>query len=217
MTAQEHSFPILYSFRRCPYAIRARMSLYYSGITLEHREILLREKPKEFLELSPKGTVPVLKISETELLEESLEIMIWALKQNDPAGWLNADKNTTDALIERNDNLFKKSLDRYKYPNRYPEEDCSNAQNQCKEILQDLNHRLEKTEQLCTNNITLADIAIFPFIRQCAFTDKNWFDTLPIPKLHQWLDNHLKSDLFSTVMVKFDPWEKGDAPLFASL
>ena len=203
---------ILYSFRRCPYAIRSRMSLYKAGFIIELREVELKNKPEHMLEASPKGTVPVLILSDGTIIDESLDIMEWALGKNDPDGWLDADMAKMKFLIDRNDNKFKHALDRYKYPQRFPNEDCSKAREACKEILYDLNIRLEKHQQLLGNNITMADIALFPFIRQCAFVDKEWFSNLPFSHLQKWLQEHLESRLFKVVMVKFKIWSQANKP-----
>lgn len=205
--------PILYSFRRCPYAMRGRMGLYYAGIICELREVVLRDKPQEMLDISPKGTVPVLQLSDSSILEESLDIMRWALDQSDPDGWLDNDVNEINNLITENDGPFKKALDRYKYPGRYPDEDCSDARNQGEAFLKQLNERLEKNNYLIANKISLADITIFPFIRQFANTDRDWFDRLPYNKLQQWLEAHLQSDLFQAIMPKYDQWHKEKPPV----
>jgi glutathione S-transferase len=201
---------ILYSFRRCPYAMRSRMSLYKAGLIVELREVELKNKPEQMLEVSPKGTVPVLVFPDGSVIDESLEIMEWALGKNDPDGWLNADKTEMKFLIERNDNKFKQALDRYKYPGRYPDEDCTGARTVCVEILNDLNGRLKKHQQILNNSIAMADIALFPFIRQCAFVDIEWFNNLPMPHLQKWLQEHLESTTFKTIMLKFKIWSKGD-------
>jgi glutathione S-transferase len=201
---------ILYSFRRCPYAMRGRMSLYKAGFIVELREIELKNKPEQMLEASPKGTVPVLVLPDGTIIDESLDIMEWALGKNDPDGWLNADKAEMKFLIERNDNKFKQALDRYKYPIRYPNEDCTGAREVCAKILNDLNNRLKKHQQILNNNIAMADIALFPFIRQCAFVDKVWFNNLPVPHLQKWLQEHLDSTLFKAIMMKFKVWSQGD-------
>lgn len=201
---------ILYSFRRCPYAMRGRMSLYKAGFIVELREIELKNKPEQMLEASPKGTVPVLVLPDGTIIDESLDIMEWALGKNDPDGWLNADKAEMKFLIERNDNKFKQALDRYKYPRRYPNEDCTGAREVCAKILNDLNNRLKKHQQILNNNIAMADIALFPFIRQCAFVDKVWFNNLPVPHLQKWLQEHLDSTLFKAIMMKFNVWSQGD-------
>lgn len=199
--------PILYSFRRCPYAMRARMALYYAGIKWEHREILLKDKPPCMLEYSPKGSVPVMVVPSGQVIDESLDIVLWALEQNDPDGWL-PDQHRDDifTLIERNDGSFKRALDRYKYPNRYPDEDCSGARDECLKVLDDLNKRIENNGHLSGDKTTIADIAIFPFIRQCAHVDRDWFYAIPMPKLQDWLRKHLESALFERVMTKHPIW-----------
>jgi len=203
---------ILYSFRRCPYAIRSRMSLYKAGLIFELREIKLRNKPEQMLEASPKGTVPVLILQNGTIIDESLDIMKWALGKNDPDSWLDADETEMKFLIDRNDNKFKLALDRYKYPQHFPNEDCTGAREVCAEILNDLNIRLEKHQQILSNNIAMADIAIFPFIRQCAFVDEEWFNNLSVPHLQKWLQEHLESTLFKVVMMKFKIWSQGNKP-----
>lgn len=206
---KEQQVPVLYSFRRCPYAMRARMALCYAGIRVELREVDLKNKPAALLETSPKGTVPVLVLPDGTVIDESLDIMYWALGQNDPDGWLAADKEETAFLIERNDGEFKNALDRYKYPNRFPNEDCRPAKDKCEEILNDLDNRLKQNGFLLSPHSTLADIALFPFIRQCAFTDEDRFDALPYTHLQDWLDQNMKSDLFQEVMKKYEPWNEG--------
>lgn len=203
---------ILYSFRRCPYAIRGRMGLYKAGFIVELREIELKNKPEQMLKASPKGTVPVLVLPDGTIIDESLDIMKWALGKNDPDSWLNADEAEMKFLIERNDNNFKHALDRYKYPERYPDEDCTGAREVCAEILNDLNNRLKKHQQILNNNIAIVDIALFPFIRQCAFVDKEWFNNLPVPHLQKWLQEHLETTLFKAIMMKFKIWSQGDQP-----
>ncbi|MFL0356172.1 glutathione S-transferase [Erythrobacter sp. GH1-10] len=202
---------VLYSFRRCPYAMRARMALWVTGILVELREVKLSNKPPELIEASPKATVPVLVLPDGTVIDESIAIMRWALGQNDPEGWLAGDDK---ALITRNDGPFKHHLDRYKYPNRYEEEqDDTDHRARGLLILQDLDERLAAHKQLCGDTRTLADIALFPFIRQFANTDRGWFDSKPIPHLQFWLEGHLSSDLFKAVMPKFDPWKAGDEPI----
>lgn len=208
--------PILYSFRRCPYAMRARMALWMAGITVELREVKLADKPPELGEASPKATVPVL-ITHDGVIDESMAIMRWALEQNDPEGWLAGDDA---ALIARNDGPFKHHLDRYKYPTRYPEEARGDEEtflldhrNGGLAILTDLDTRLGSRKHLCGDTRTLADIALFPFIRQFANTDRDWFDAQGLPHLHVWLEGHLGSELFAAIMPKFTPWKTGDAPV----
>lgn len=207
------ALPVLYSFRRCPYAMRARMALWIAGVTVELREVKLADKPPELGQASPKATVPVLVQDGGEVIDESIAIMRWALRQHDPEGWLAGDDV---ALIARFDGPFKHHLDRYKYPTRYTDEAGHGEVDHRAEglaILADLNARLADSKQLCGDTRTLADIALFPFIRQFANTDRAWFDAQQIPHLHPWLEAHLASDLFKAVMPKFAPWKAGDPVL----
>ena len=203
------ALPILYSFRRCPYAMRARMALWAAGITVELREVKLADKPPELVEASPKATVPVLVLPDGTVIEESIAVMRWALSQNDPEGWLAGDDA---ALIARNDGPFKHHLDRYKYPTRY-EPDGIDHRAEGLAILKDLDARLTDGEQLRGAKRTLADIALFPFIRQFANTDRVWFDAQDLPNLRRWLEGHLASELFAAVMPRFDRWQAGDTPI----
>ena len=205
--------PTLYSFRRCPYAMRARLALYASGITVELREIVLRDKPAHMLEISPKGTVPVLLLQDGTVIDESFDIMIYALGRQDPDEWLGTEDEKTEFLIKRNDGDFKYALDRYKYPDRYPNEDTSNMFEQGTEILKDLDARIEQNGALVSDYNTLADYAIFPFIRQFANTDRDRFHSLKLTHLETWLKNHLESDLFNAIMTKYDPWETNQTPI----
>ena len=208
MTSQPH--PVLYSFRRCPYAMRARMALTISGISSELREVRLRDKPQAMLDASPKGTVPVLVLQDGMVLEESIAIMRWALGQDDPEGWLTRD----DAeLIARNDGSFKRDLDGYKYNERGSAEALSHREKGYA-YLAALDQRLAAEGQLCGSARGFADIAIMPFIRQFAAVDRQWFDAQPLPNLQKWLSDHLASDLFKTVMVRKDPWVPGQREVF---
>jgi len=202
----------LYTFRRCPYAMRGRMGLSIAGVPVQVREVVLRDKPAEMLEASPKGTVPVLLTSSGDIVDESLDVMRWALAQNDPEGWLDADPDTTHELIARNDGPFKRALDRYKYPNRYSDEDLvpGAARASGLEILQDLDVRITaQGGQLVRAERSLADIAIFPFIRQFAHTDMDWFNAQDLPALQAWLEGHKQSSLFKGVMKKYAQWSPG--------
>ncbi len=198
--------PILYSFRRCPYAMRGRMALLQAKIRCEHREIVLRDKPEHMLAVSPKGTVPTLLLPDGRVIDESLDIMMWALSHNDPDAWLEGARSDMMHLIERNDTTFKKALDRYKYPGRYPDEDCGNAREDGVIILDDLNARIEQNGYLSGDKKTLADIAIFPFVRQFAHVDRDWFFTLPLAPLQTWLEENLVSEVFVSAMKKFEIW-----------
>ncbi|NVD45850.1 glutathione S-transferase [Qipengyuania atrilutea] len=195
--------PILYSFRRCPYAMRARMALHISETSHEVREVVLRDKPDALLEASPKGTVPVMVLPDGTVLEESLDIMRWSLEQNDAEGWL---KRTDEGLIAANDGPFKHHLDRYKYATRHdsdPEEHRAAA----RAILMRLQDRLANQACLCGDRRGLADAAIFPFVRQFAHTDREWFAAQPLPDLAKWLEGWKSSDLFKAIMVKRDQWK----------
>ncbi|MEP3051172.1 MAG: glutathione S-transferase [Erythrobacter sp.] len=205
--------PILYSFRRCPYAMRARLALWVAGIRVILREVKLADKPPALIEISPKATVPVLISADGPVLEESIEIMRWALAQNDPEGWLAGDDG---GLIERMDGPFKHHLDRYKYPNRYlddPDHGKVDHRAEGLAILADLDARLSTQKNLYGEAPTLADMALFPFIRQFANTDRAWFDAQDLPHLGPWLEAHLNSDIFASIMPKFDPWKAGTEPV----
>lgn len=214
MSAATHT---LYTFRRCPYAMRARMALSSASVPVRVREVVLREKPEAMLAASPKGTVPVLVAGNGDVVDESLDVMRWALAQADPEGWLSADASTTDALIARNDGPFKRALDRYKYPDRYPDEALvpGAARAEGRAILADLDDRIRAQDgQLVRSTRSLADIAIFPFVRQFAHTDLDWFLAQDLPALQTWLDGHKQSALFTGIMAKYPQWAPGaDEPL----
>jgi len=198
------SLPTLYSFRRCPYAIRTRMAIAYSGIPVELREVVLKDKPAELLQASPKATVPVLILPNGTVLDESRDIMHWALNQHDPNRWLKYPNN---ALIHTNDESFKSSLDCYKYAERFPEQDQKYYRSQAEVFLQTLESRLEQQAFLTDDDISITDIAIFPFIRQFAHVDLTWFEAAPYPQLQRWLQYHLQSKLFLSVMQKYPAWQ----------
>lgn len=197
---------VLYSYRRCPYAMRARMALKYAGIEVQIREISLRDKPASMLQISPKGTVPVL-LAGNLILEQSIDIMHWALEQSDPDAWLSVDQNLAQAWISKNDGPFKKLLDQYKYPNRYselvPAEVLSNAMI---EMLQPMEIALESHSYLMGLKLSWVDIAIFPFIRQFSMVNPLQFEELPLPNLKRWLADRLESKLFQSVMEKYPTW-----------
>lgn len=212
--------PILYSFRRCPYAMRARMAIAAAGVECRLREVVLRDKPTEMLEASPKGTVPVIVELDGTVIEESLDVMAWALGQNDAEGWLAPELGTRaemDALVAECDGPFKRALDRYKYPNRYEDEGIIREDQRALGLafLERLNTQLEDRPQLFGAKVSYADIAIFPFIRQFANTDRTWFDALDLPNLQAWLESHLESPRFKQIMPKFAQWKTGDdEPVF---
>jgi len=212
-------YPVLYSFRRCPYAMRARMALHYAGIQCEIREVDLKQKPPQLLEISPKGTVPVLQLSDGRIIVESLDIMLWALDQSDPAGWLRADKVTMRRLIHQNDHDFKHHLDRYKYPQRYADQEGaipdgdSHFRLAC-DVLNGLEQRLTRSSFLFGNGPSLADVALFPFVRQFAAVDRAAFDALALPHLQRWLKHWLNHDYFAAIIFKHQPWQADDSPVF---
>lgn len=201
--------PILYSFRRCPYAMRARLALVVSGTRSCLREVALSKKPPELIAASPKATVPVLVLPDGTVLEESLEIMRWALRQKDPDGWLSADQAATDTLIEANDGPFKHHLDRYKYAERYGV-DPAEPRSAGLEILRSLDARLAAQLNLCGEAMSLADAALLPFVRQYAQVDRAWFDAQPLFNLRRWLEGHLSSPLFGRIGMRVNPWSKND-------
>ena len=192
--------PILYSYRRCPYAMRARMALKYAGITVELREITLKDKPAAMLKASPKATVPVLVLPDGRVIEQSLDIMHWALQQQDNDGWLSADSNMTQLLITENDGSFKQALDKYKYATRFPEQSAGVYRTQGEVFLQKLEKLLSQSEYLLGHQISLADVAIFPFVRQLSGVDTVWFEATPYSKLKIWLKTLIESELFLNIM-----------------
>jgi glutathione S-transferase len=195
------TIPTLYTFRRCPYAIRARLAIAVSGVIVTHHEVELRNKPAAMLAISPKATVPVLQLTDGTVIDESLDIMRWALHQNDPEHWLTMN-DMHSALIEQNDTSFKRDLDRYKYPNRFPETSVENYRAACEEFVDLLNARLTTSEFLVGDKLSFTDAAIVPFIRQFAHVDKDWFYQSPHVYVIKWLDTILASPLFNSVMKK---------------
>lgn len=216
------ALPVLYSFRRCPYAMRARLALAVSGQAYELREVVLRDKPAELLAASPKGTVPVLVLPEDgTVIDQSLDVMLWALRRNDPEGWLSPPQASIDdmlALVGHNDGEFKRSLDRYKYPNRYPDE---SADGDAQAFA--LRHRTEGAAWLAGLDgmleggwlfgarACLADMALLPFVRQFAHTDAAWFSAQPWPRLQAWLAGFEAGALYAGVMGKHAPWREANA------
>lgn len=182
--------------------MRARMALKYAGIAVEIREIALRDKPQSMLKVSPKATVPVLVLQDGTVLEESLDIMHWALQQNDSDGWLGVDSELTQKLISENDGSFKQALDKYKYAIRFPEQSAETYRAQGEVFLQKLESLLSQSKFLLKDQVSLVDIAIFPFVRQFASVDTTWFETAPYPKLRAWLKGLVESELFLSIMEK---------------
>jgi glutathione S-transferase len=205
----QSTLPILYSFRRCPYAMRARMAIAVSGVQVELREVVLRDKPPAMLEISPKGTVPILLLPDSQVVEESLDIMLWALDRNDPENWLTP---VDEVLIAANDGPFKYALDRYKYPHRYGLADGLAPRDAALEHLERLNDRLTDSAFLDGAERGFTDIALFPFVRQFAATDQGWFDAQPLPALQCWLASLIQSELFAAIMARYPQWKAGDVP-----
>lgn len=207
---QHTSRPILYSFRRCPYAMRARLAIAASGVPVELREILLRDKAPDFLATSPSATVPCLKLGD-EILDESLDIMHWALGQSDPHGWLDMPADGDDLITEA-DGPFKQALDRTKYTTRYKDCDGEVERTKAHDFLHRLDALIGSKSYLYKDTPCLADMAILPFVRQFAFIDKARFDAQDWPNLSRWLEAFLASDLFAQIMPKYPVWVAGDAP-----
>ncbi|WAI88179.1 hypothetical protein SC65A3_01644 [Psychrobacter sp. SC65A.3] len=204
------SYHCLYSFRRCPYAMRARLGILFAELQVELREITLKNKPSQMLAISPKGTVPVLQLVDGTVIEESTEIMIWALEQQDPQGLLDAEVlQQANALIDKNDNEFKYWLDRYKYADRHTDMTQTEYRQKGEIFLQVLEELLTKNPYLLGKTVTIADIGIMPFVRQFAHVDRNVFYSLPYPNLQRWLQDWLQHPFFLQTMTKFQPWQDG--------
>jgi len=195
--------------------MRARLGIVFAGMTVELREIVLKNKPAQMLAISPKGTVPVLELAEGDgangpVIEESREILEWALQQNDPQALLNVDSVRANALMDRNDTEFKHWLDRYKYADRHPELSQLEYRQKGEAFLRDLESLLANNRYLLGNNISIADIGIMPFVCQFAHVDRESFYSLPYPYLQQWLSEWLEHPAFKRVMIKYQPWQEGD-------
>ena len=211
--------PVLYSFRRCPYAMRARLAIRTAALNCRLREVVLRDKPDEMLDASPKGTVPVLVLEDGTVIDESLDVMLHALrKSGDADGWLTPESGAQDEvmdLIAQTDGDFKHHLDRYKYATRYEGADAEYHRSEGVKFLEILEGRLSRSSQLFGDRICLADMAIFPFVRQFANADKAWFETVDLPNVKRWLTGHLESDRFKQIMKKYPQWKTGDEePVF---
>lgn len=212
------SLPVLYSFRRCPYAIRARLALAHAGLACELREIRLRDKPQALLAASPKGTVPVLVLEDGRVIDQSLDVMLHALRASDPGGWLAPTQGALDdmlALVERNDGFFKRALDGCKYPERYTAEAARQAQADAQAWLAGLEEQLAATGYLFGQHPSLADMALRPFVRQYARIDEARWRAQPWPHLQAWLQRWVDSALFAEVMENYPAWAPGTrGPVF---
>ncbi len=200
-----NSLPILYTFRRCPYAMRARAALISSKIQCEVREILLSDKPQQMLKISPKGTVPVLLLPNGNVLEESLDIMRWAMKEN------KESPEEAENLILKTNTDFKKNLDRYKYSSHEPIEARHTYRNLAVTFLNELEKRLETSPFLFGSEISFADIAILPFVRQFSLIEPDWFVSCGLPKINSWLKSWYDNQSFSAVMKKYPLWVEGQS------
>ncbi|MBE7635351.1 glutathione S-transferase [Sneathiella sp. P13V-1] len=211
------NFPVIYSFRRCPYAMRARMAVLSSKQKVELRDILLKDKPASMIDASPKATVPVLVLADGTVIDESLDVVHWALQKNDPSNWYPQDdqgRAAMEALIAENDGPFKSALDKYKYHVRFPEMEKEEYRKEGEKFLLKLDSMLKDQPYLFGQAPTYADICIFPFVRQFANSDLAWFESAPYPHLQKWLNHWVESDLFKTIMKKQPIWQKDAPPLF---
>lgn len=209
--------PVLYSFRRCPYCMRAHMALKYSGIKVELREVDLQNYPPQALQISAKATVPVLHLPDGSVIDESWDILKWALAQNDPDCWLGENNEfalDAEILIETNDFSFKEDLDRYKYADRYPEHSEQHYRKSCEEYIEELEDMLCENSYLLSDQLSLADIGVFPFVRQFSMVDKDWFDQAPYPHVRQWLNNLISTELFSNAFQKHELWQQGSPAVY---
>ena len=207
------SLPVLYSFRRCPFAMRARFALLAADCACEWREVLLRDKPAALRAASPKATVPVLVQSNGQVIEQSLEIMLWALRQRDPMQWLAPRRGSLDDMLElvaRCDDSFKADLDRYKYPDRFEGADAQRHRMAGMAFLNELDRRIAPEGHLFGPRPALADMAIAPFVRQFAQVDAVWFEENAGPSLRGWLAVLTGSPLWDRAMHKQVPWKPGD-------
>ena len=212
-------YPILYTFRRCPYAMRARLAIKASGVIVEIREVKLKNKPEELLNISPKATVPVLYISSKKIIEESLDIMKWALEINDPLKLLKQEKlnrievhNTLNNL----ENDFKQNLDRYKYSSRFDQPNPELYRDKNLKILNQFNNLLQHNKGIYSSHLSLLDYAIFPFVRQFRNVNSVWFDSLELKFLKSWLYELIDSDEFSSKMKKNLIWEPNQKPIYTN-
>ncbi len=196
------SYPVLYSFRRCPYCMRAHMALKKSGLKIERREVDLKQMPDELLKASTKATVPVLVLPGEIVFDESWDILKWALDQKDPGNWLGEIKQfllDAEMLVETNDFSFKNDLDRYKYADRFPEHSAKHYRHACEEFIEELETMLSINNFLLADQLSIADIAVFPFVRQFSLVDKNCFDQSSYANVQRWLENLINTELFKNI------------------
>ena len=195
--------------------MRARMALHVSNQKVEFREVLLRDKPQSMLDISLKGTVPVLLLDSGDVIDESLDVIDWALTQNDPLDWSRSKKSKkSELLIETNDGEFKHHLDRYKYSKRYEDEDPIHHRENCMNFINEIEDQLSITKFLYDDNLSIVDISILPFIRQFRIADMEWFDALKKPNTQKWLMAFLDSELFKNIMIKYPQWKDSDEKIY---
>ena len=209
--------PVLYSFRRCPYCMRAHMALKYSGVKVELREVDLQDYPSQALKISPKATVPVLHLPDGTVIDESWDIVKWALTQNDPDNWSGENNEhmlDAEILIETNDFSFKEDLDRYKYADRHPEHSEKHYRKACEEFIEELEEMLTENRYLLADKLSLADIGVFPFVRQFSLVDKDWFEQAPYPHVRQWLNKLINTELFTHVFQKHVLWQESAPAIY---
>ena len=202
------ALPVLWSFRRCPYAMRARLAIVSAGVHVELREVVLRDKPVEFLQTSPSATVPCLNTG-SQVIDESFDIMIWALKANDPEHWLDMPEQGF-GLIEANDGWFKHALDRYKYASRHKDVDAEAEREIAAGFICELDALLADRAWLFGALPSLADMAVLPFVRQYAHVDLVWFNRQPWRHVIRWLDAFKASNRFTAIMTKYPQWRAPD-------
>lgn len=208
---------IFYSFRRCPYCMRAHMGLKISGVKIELREVELKQMPAEILTITGKATVPVLILNDNNVIDESWDVLKWALLKNDPDNWLGDNQKfvmQAEMLVETNDFSFKNDLDHYKYADRYPEHSVLYYRQVCEDFIEELEQMLSAHSYLLANQISIADIAIFPFIRQFSLVDKNWFEQSNYTHVRTWLNALINSPLFQKVFQKHALWQPGNKPVY---
>ncbi len=214
-----YEFPILYTFRRCPYAMRARFVLRYTFKSIELREIKLQNKPTDFLNISQKGTVPVLIISKKEVLDESLNIMMWCLEGSRNPNVIDLKNNLPNDFLDQInyiDHEFKTNLDKYKYPNKFEISNKFIFRDKNVNFLKYLDDKLKNTMFLNSNKIGLLDYAIFPFIRQFRNVDIDWFENLKLSFLNNWYLSIVESEEFFDIMKKYKVWDAKDKPIITN-
>ncbi|GHE81351.1 glutathione S-transferase [Thalassotalea profundi] len=212
------TLPILYSLRNCPYAMRARLAIYKSTIAIELRDVVLTDKPTAMLAASPKGTVPIVVLPSGQVIDESLDVMLWALSEKDPNNLLLSTTENLDemlVLINQFDQEFKQALEQYKCAKRYHESNLVQYRQACETYIQQLEKRLTTYKYFFGDQESLADIALLPFIRQFARVERQWYLQSPYPKLKQWLNRYLQSPMFTKIMTKYPLWtEQSDQIIF---